>query len=198
MSGVSPLTRATDGPDPFDPARYRLSGDFEPSIGVQTLITTIPVRKPAKDWFVRTHPDPSHCLETIVLELKEERETFLVDPTILPELGDESTLSPRALFTAINRQGTLFVWPVRLPGANGRVDGWSQSALDAARTAQDRWVRVQANMSLGAYEQMVPQAELPDPEWPEVTFSRVLETAFRDRVIDVLDHPVLLRLRGAV
>ena len=131
---IAPLNGDPEDPDPFDPARYRLSGDFEPALGVQKLITTVPVRKPAKDWFVRTHPDPGYCLEAIVLELKEERETYLVDPAILPELGEESTLSPRALFTAINRQGTLFVWPVRLPGANGRTEGGPDGLADRDRS----------------------------------------------------------------
>ncbi len=52
-------------------------------------------------------------------------------------------------------------------------------------------------MSLGAYEIFEAASDLPDPEWPEVTFQEVLEIAFRDRFIKDFDHPVLRRLRGA-
>ena len=54
--------------------------------------------------------------------------------------------------TAINRQGVLFLWPIRLPGADGKLDDWSRSAMDAADEAKSRWVRITANMSLGAYD----------------------------------------------
>src|SRR5262245_26247763 len=73
--------------DPFDLASLRLSQDFAAAVGVKRLITTIPVKKPSKEWFVRTHPDPSHRLQTAVVELKEDRETYLVAPGLWPELA---------------------------------------------------------------------------------------------------------------
>jgi hypothetical protein len=30
---------------------------------------------------------------------------------------------------AVNRQGILFLWPVRLPTEDGRLDAWDQAAL---------------------------------------------------------------------
>ena len=185
-------------PDPFDPASLRLSQDLHASLGVKKLLTTIPVRKPEKSWFVRVHPDPSYCLQTAVIELKEDRgETYLVAPHLWPDLATrESTFAPRALFTAVNRQGVLFVWPVRLPGQDGKIDTWSQSALEAAKLARESWVRVAANMSLGAYEVFQANGDLPDPEWPEIPFAQILRTAFRDKHIDSIDHPVLQKLRG--
>ena len=69
--------------------------------------------------------------------------------------------------------------------------------MEAAELARTKWVRVQANMTLGAYE--VTYAEhLPDPEWPDVPFQELLRIAFKDRYIDSLDHPVLRQLRGEV
>ena len=183
-------------PDPYDVSRLRLSQDFAASVGVKKALLTVPVRKPAKEWFVQVHPDEEYRLQTAVIELKEDRETYLVDPTLWPELAMEATFSPRALFTAMNRQGVLFLWPVRLPGAEGRVDEWSRSALTAADMAQGQWVRVTANMSLGAYEVFSATADIQAPTWPEKSLSELLRVAFRDKLIDSLDHPVLQRLRG--
>ena len=75
-------------------------------------------------------------------------------------LADEKTFSPRLLVTAINRQGVLFLWPIRLPGADGKIDDWSRSAMDAADEAKSRWVRVTSNMSLGAYEVAVASGQI--------------------------------------
>ena len=184
--------------DPFDLASLRLSQDFASAVGVRKLITTVPVKKPSKEWFVRTHPDPDYRLQTAVLELKEDRETYLVSPGLWPELADETTFSPRLLVTAINRQGVLFIWPIRLPGADGRIDDWSRSALDAADEAKARWVRVTANMSLGAYEVAVASGLEAEPEWPNLPFQQIIKIAFRDKLIDDWSHPVLQRLRGEI
>jgi hypothetical protein len=117
------------GPDPFDPAALRLSDAGMAGLGVKKALLSVPVRKPDRSWFVRTHPDPAYRLQTAVVELKEERggETYLVAPHLWPALAGESTFAPRALFTAVNRQGVPFLWPVRLPAADGRLDEWSRT-----------------------------------------------------------------------
>ena len=188
--------RAT--PDPFDPASLRISQDFSAGLGVKKMVLTVPVRKPSREWFVRVHPDESYRLQTGLLELKEERELYLVAPDLWPDLATEATFSPRALFTAMSRQGTLFLWPIRLPGPDGRVDDWNRSALEASQIATKRWVRVSANMGLGAYDVWEASGDLPDPDWPEMPFSEILRTAFKDRYIQCPDHPVLRRLRGEI
>jgi hypothetical protein len=185
-------------PDPFDPARLRLSQDFASTLGVKKALLTVPVKKPAREWFVQVHPSDKYRLQTCVLELKEEREIYLIAPELWPELATEATCSPRALYTAINRQSVLFIWPIRLPGPDGKIDDWSRSALEAAALAQSKWVRVSANMSLGAYDVWEAQGSLPAPEWPEVAFPDLLRTAFRDHYINSLDHPVLRKLRGEI
>lgn len=149
-ANVQPLPKDVP-PDPFDPASLRLTGDKITALGVKKALLTVPVRKPDKAWFVRVHPSDDYQLPTAVIELKEERETYLVARTLWAALAAESTFSPRALFTAVNRQGVLFLWPIRTPGADGKVDEWSRSAFEAANMARTGWVRVQANMSLGAY-----------------------------------------------
>lgn len=183
--------------DPFDPARLRLSQDFGAALGVKKAFLTIPVRKPSKEWFVQVHPDESYRMQTAVVELKEDRETYLVDPALWSALSSsESTFGTRSIFTAVNRQGVVFLWPIRLPGADGKLDDWNQSALEAAALATGKWVRIATNMSLGAYDVFEATAKLPDPEWPALSFAELLRLAFKNRYIDTLDHPVLLRLRG--
>ncbi len=181
-------------PNPFDPARLRLNQDFATSAGVKKLLTTVPVKKPDKQWFFRVRPGEEWRLSTFLLEIKEDREEYLVDPSLIMDIGAE--VVPKTIFTAVNRQGVPFLWPIRMPGEDGRQMEWHRSAFEAAERAQDNWVRMQANMSLGAYDISIAQAELAEPTWPEVDFAKLLEVAFRDRFITSLDHPVLKRLRG--
>jgi hypothetical protein len=184
----------TPPPDPFDPARFRLGQDFGTAAGVKKLVTVIPVARPGGHDFFRVHPDPAYRLDVAIIELKEEREIYLVAPEMLAELP--GSVKPRTLFTTISRQGVLRLWPVALPEADGRRNDWARSAHDAADHAMRRWIRLVANMSLGAYEVYVAQGRLPEPEWPDLTFSDMLKVAFRDRLIDQFDHPVVQRLHG--
>jgi hypothetical protein len=182
-------------PDPFDPESLRLDQTFTEGAAVKRLLTTVPVRKPGRQDFVRVHPDPGWRLTpTAILELKEDREIYLVRPTMIEELSGE--ISPATLFTAITRQNTLFLWPVRLPTADGRKNEWHRSAHEGAELAMSRWIRVTANMNLGAYEFAAALNGIADPTWPEIAFQEVLRIAFRDRIIDTPDHPVVKRLRG--
>ncbi len=70
------------------------------------------------------------------------------------------------------------------------------SALEAASRASGHWVRMASNMPLGAYDVYETAANWPAPQWPTESFSDLLRVAFKGRLIDSLDHPVLKRLRG--
>lgn len=191
-------TERTATTDPFNPESLRLSQDFGATLGVQRALITVPVKKPAREWWVRVHPDPSYRLETAVLELKEDREVYLVDRSLWSGLASESTFAAKLLVTTMNRQGTVFIWPIRMPGPNGNLDDWSESAHQAATMAQNGWVRVQSNMNLGAYEVLTTSADIPEPEWPQEPLRDLLEIAFRGRLIERPDHPVLKRLQGVL
>jgi hypothetical protein len=191
-------TSAGPAPDPFDPAHLRLSQDFGASLGVKKALITVPVRKPSKECFIQVHPGEEFRIQTCVIELKDDREIYLVERALWPELVGEATFGPRALFTAMTRQGVVFVWPIRLPGPDGRLDSWNESALEAAKLADGQWVRIAANMHLGAYDVAVATAPIPPPAWPEISFKELLRVAFKGRYIDTMDHIVLRKLRGEI
>lgn len=179
--------------DPFDVANLRISGSAP--VAVKKLLTTVPVRKPNRQDFIRVHADPAYCPSGLALiELKEEREAYLLTPDVAEALPGEYSLV--TLHTVVNRQGVVLLWPVKLPGPDGRANPWHASAADAAERAKSKWLRVQANMSLGAYEQFVAEGKLPDPEWPDLPFNELLRIAFRDGLVSSLDHPLLDVLRG--
>jgi hypothetical protein len=46
-------------PNPFDPAALRLDQSYADTVGVKKLLTTVPVRKPNRQDFVRVHADPA-------------------------------------------------------------------------------------------------------------------------------------------
>ena len=191
------MDNSTKLPDPFDPAALRLDQSYADTVGVKKLLTTVPVRKPNRQDFVRVHPDASYRLTpAAIIEVKDDREVYLVTPNMAPGLvGEFSTVT---LFTTINRQGTLHLWPVKLPAPDGRHNEWHRSAAEAAERAMKKWVRVTASMSLGAYEIFEASGDLPEPVWPDFSFQEILKIAFRERIVDRADHPLVQRLQGIV
>src|SRR5215469_13562835 len=129
-------------PNPFDPEALRLSQDFASTAAVKNVLNVVPVRKPGKQDFVRVHPSVDYRLTTAVIELREDRETFLLSPEMRNELATE--MAAVTLFTGITRQGTLFIWSCKLPGADGKTNRWHESAIDAAQRAMTKWLRVVA------------------------------------------------------
>src|SRR6266699_1674831 len=189
------LNNTGAAPNPFDPAALRLNQNFVDTVGVKKLLTTVPVRNPNRQDFERVHRDPEFRLTpAAIIEVKEDREVYLVLPGIAQDLLGEFT--PATLYTTINRQGVLHLWPVKLPGPDGKHNEWHRSAAEAAERAMERWVRITANMSLGAYEIREATGNLPEPDWPEVSFQEILKTAFRERLVDRADHPLVHRLQG--
>jgi hypothetical protein len=183
-------------PASFDLLSLRMTQDFGSMVGVKKVITTIPVHKPHKQDFVRIRPGDDYQISTAVIEMKEDRETFLIAPELWNELPGE--IIPKIFLTGMTRQGVLFLWPIRLPNADGRHDNWNRSALEAAELAKRKWVKVVSNMSLGGYEVYEATGDLPDPEWPDLSFEEIMRVAFKDRYIQTMDHLVIRRLNGEI
>src|SRR5262245_54794324 len=175
LQAVNPETTGNAPLDPFDLDNLRLSQSFT-EIGVKKLLTTVPVRKPGPQDWVRVHPSPEYRENFPVIELKNEREEYVIPAGVAPALVGEHLA--KTLFTAITRQGTVFLWPARLPSTDGKDMNWWRSARDAAARAQENWVRIRANVEAGAYDIYLAEAELPEPEWPDLRFQDLIKIAF--------------------
>jgi hypothetical protein len=69
---------------------------------------------------------------------------------------------------------------------------------EATELAMTKWVRIKANMSLGAYDIFVAEGNLSEPDWPDLPYKEILRIAFRSKFVDSTDHTVIKRLRGLV
>jgi hypothetical protein len=174
--------------DDLDAAEAR---DAVATTPTRRVLTRLTVKKPEKHWFFRTHPEFS--FQCWLYEDKDERESYYVWPDIANELVGFARLV--LLRLAITRQGTVFVFPVKLL-QDGGARSWNETARDAAEQAQKRWVSMRANMQEGGYEIHLAEGVWPEPEWPELSRHEIVKLAFSDRVITTAEHPAILRLRG--
>ena len=181
--------------DPFNPQALRLDTAMGAALGVKKALVHVSVRKPSRQEYFRTHPGTEYRVNMAILELKEERETYVVTPEVAAEFPGEVRVVE--LRVCITRTGTRFLWPVPLPAPDGRENAWHKTARDAADMAEKSWVRVAANMGAGCYDVFEAPQELSEPDWPEHDLSELLRVGFGlNRLINAVDHPVLNRLRG--
>jgi hypothetical protein len=190
---ATPTSAEDATPDPFDPANLRLPQDFGDT-GVRKMLTTVPVRKPGRHDWIRVRPESNYRLQTCLIQFGDDRDFYLVPPASTAFMAGEFHVF--MIYTAINRQGVVFLWPVRLPDSDGRQIEWHRSAHEAAAKATEQWIRLASNRSLGAYEILIAQGQIPEPVWPDHSLRDLLKIAFSDRIIDKPDHEVIRQLRG--
>ena len=173
-----------------------LPQDYQNEPGAKKLYTKIPVRKPRKTEFFRVLDSEEYTAKAAIIELKEERETYLVSIDLLSDLSDYAV--PVQVCVVMTRMQSLLIWPVKLP--QERRNLWHDTALEASHLAKEKWICIRADMNAGGYDILEAVAKLPEPEWPteELTFQRMLELGFKDFFVDSLDHPLIRRLTGQV
>jgi hypothetical protein len=178
----------------FDLAAIRLNQDFTDTFGVKKQFTRIPIRVARKDEYHQVHPSQEYQIPVVLVELKEENETYVLAPHLaglLPGLA-----RPALLFTAVDRHGNPFLPFVYLPGPDGKINPWHESRLAAIKKAQTCWLRCVANKALQGYELYIAEGINEKPKWPELNFSELIEIALRGCYIDDVNHPIVQQLLG--
>ena len=195
ITAVSDEDPDDERPDPLNPDLYRVSG---PTAQVEAGILAVPVRKPNRQEFVRVHPDPEYTRDVELLEFTGgggDKELYLVAPQVRPMVSDD--LRPYLLHTAISRDKVLFLWQVRITAdSNDGGRRWSQTALAATAEAKELWIKLQSNRALGGYEIVRAVTDHGDPKWPGLTFNEIFAIAFRDKLVDSVEHPVIQKITG--
>ena len=177
-------------------ASLRLSQNFGQTLGVKKVLTTVPVTKPSKDRFFRTHESPDWVYPAWTLEETGKGETYIVSEEVASVLG--TLVRAVELYVAIDRQNNLFLIPVPLPGGKGVRNSWHESRLQAVIRARSVWLRICSNDASKGYDIYEATASLPEPTWPDITLDELLEIAFRGRILATVDHPVVQEKLGGV
>ena len=131
---------STTPPDPFNLESLLLPQNYNETLGVKKVLRVVPVRKPNNQDYNRVHPGKEYRGNFAMIDLKDDRETYLVaGADLIAEL--ESELVRVTLYTAINRQGVVFCGRSDCQGPTEAT--WcGSSARLAAEDAMKSWTRV--------------------------------------------------------
>jgi hypothetical protein len=97
----------------------------------------------------------------------------------------------------MTRGGDPGLWDIRMPGEDGKIDTYNESALVIVSEHAGKWIRILTNDSQKCYSILDCDVNPPAPKFPE-SFEWMFDTAYRGRVIASLDHPKLQALRGGI
>jgi hypothetical protein len=192
-------TAPTKPANPFSREALRLNNNYAALFKTETHQHSIPVDKPPSEVWFRVHPDRNEAgdefyFDTYLLQLKNgpDRGTYQVSAHLLPYLRGKKALKPMRLVLCIDTQGELRLWPLRLPGEDGREDDWMSSSLSIAEQAKHQWVRMEAGAN--GFKSETTDADIPEPTWPNKTFDEILDIAFAKKRIAQESDPILRRL----
>ena len=164
------------------------------AIPTKPQLVSVRVGRPPKDTFVRCHP--THVIALFLYKDEETGESYMLPPILAEVAQQDQVFKKRQLRLAVTVQGAVFLWETAMPSEETNTNQWILSAWNAQATAQDRWIRVVANRQNASYDVMVSESDLGEPAYPEEQFDEVLRVAFRGKVIETRDHPILKKLRG--
>lgn len=188
----------TDDPtNPFAPENLALSNDnlMEGNAEFSAILASIKVRKPSKTEFFRVHPEPDYRVRVGIIDMGFGEGHYLLTPQIAMFM--ERDAKQVDLVTSVNQHGGVFIWPLTVSSVDRAPSPWTTTARAACEQALTRWVRLQSDMRAGQYNIIVADGNLKEPVWPDKTFPELLELAFgQDRLISLVDHPIVQRLQG--
>jgi hypothetical protein len=177
---------------------FRVDQDFAQHIQTVKKPISIPVGRPHNQEWICFHPNKSWRIVVNLLEDRINRRFYLVARHLFPEVM--SDLRPKLLVAyAVRRDSSWGLWPIRVKGERGDLDSYSESLHGILGQYSGQWIRVLTDQPGGVYVPVVTEnVEAPVPRWPDGGFQYLFQLAFKNRVINGLDHPILRGLRGEI
>jgi len=146
--------------------------------------------------FCRVHPGVEYKLRCLLVDDKENGETYLATSNMAGHLGSLATA--KIIRLAVDNSGVpkLIGEPDIDPSGRGNL--WQSSYKDAIKHAEKDWVRVEAKMKAGQYEITKSTNDLGEPKWPNQSMEELIKDSFSGRIIESADHPYISQIQGRI
>ena len=144
----------------------------------------------------RVHPGEEYKLRCLLVDDKDNGETYLATPNMAGHLGSLATA--KTIRLAVDNSGVPKLIGEPDVDPSGRRNLWQSSLKEATREAEKDWVRVVSNMNANQYEITRSINDLGFPRWPKQSMEELVNDAFAGRIIDSLDHPYIRQIQGRI
>jgi hypothetical protein len=154
--------------------------------------TEIPIRRPEKNWFLRSHPDPEFTLPIDILELKDcpDEGTYFLGPDVeFPEELYEQVI-PAMITRCITSDRVEFFYLAKQSSKSPK-----DSTRQCLREAKYNWIKQAWNNTSKSYNYVKATQLRREPVWSNATLDELLEKALATKMyISRPDHEVINRL----
>jgi|WetSurMetagenome_2_1015567.scaffolds.fasta_scaffold10609_8 hypothetical protein len=165
-------------------------------------IGEVPVRKPNKQKFFIVKEGPEWEGEYDVIELKQEKEYYVLSNDYTPPIDiiDDTKRVMLNLCQNID-DGSVFLMPTTIPNPEDEDKkwvSWSRSQFRCIEMAKKTPIRMKAFMTEGGYRPFIseiPAEVRPLPGGPGKVFDDFVMRAFEGKIVSSDDHPVVHKLR---
>ncbi len=119
---------------------------------------------------------------------------YVATDAVRPEL--ERFIKPHRVVVGVTYHDKVeFLWARAVGGGDNT---WNASIMRAMDRCETHWAAIESDLVLGEYKiNVAPRSEQwGEPKWLDRTLENVLGLAFRDRIINSMDHDIAKRLLG--
>ncbi len=152
----------------------------------------VPVRTmPGKQVYFRVMPGDEWRFST-AMYIDEELGPFIVTKGMRQYVED---VRPYVIVLCTTSKGVEFFWPLPLPqeGENSLSKEWNGSKRRAAAQAETKWIKVKSNKAANCWDHFQSKGNLDEPRWSGRSFKEMFDSAFADKIIRDVGHPVVKR-----
>ena len=162
-----------------------------PIMDEQKQIIEIPVRlkKPGREAFMHAGPDWNFCCLTLEVSSGMEKVRYLLYPEVAEALKDECKMVTYVPYQL--EDGSVHFMPLRQAR-----DSWAESFIRVYEVAKTQWIRIIPD-NKGVYGYYAREVPKPPPSWEGIDLDEIFRKAVSEFTIQNMDHPVVMKLRGA-
>ncbi len=144
--------------------------------------------------FSRVHPHADYKIPVLLVEDKELGEAYIASYNVASYLGTAAT--PKILRLAVDNAGVPKIVAQPIQDVSGRLNLWTQTAIQAISLAEREWIRVEADMSAQQYTIIQAANDLGEPRWPNEPMDVLVKEVFQGNVINTPEHPFIRQREG--
>jgi hypothetical protein len=172
----------------------RLADNYSASIGGEKLPLRPSFGKFNKHRFSRIHPGEEYKFRCLLVEDKDNGETYIATPAMQSYLGTNAVA--KILRLSVDSTGAPKIIAEPILDGQGTPNSWHASMVKGIDLAETTWVRMEAARNASQYTIIRSRDDLGDPEWPTQSMEELVQEVFQNKIISDPDHPFARQLEG--
>jgi len=191
-------------PDPMDIDMDAMEVSPDKKIKVVHVLSTIVIGKPNKTDFVRVRSGDGYAPVTLYTYSPDgsgkDSKNYLVMPICHSFMDELGVLTPSRfyLYQVLGSKVMKLDMISQRTDKNGNLNRYHETHQECLEAGMVKWIRMRTVEDAGYYAYAYAEDLHPEPDWSHAppTLKTAIKIAFKGFIIDSMEHPEILKLRG--